>query len=287
MSRLLFGPKFAPSGGGGAGGGALRDSDDADMIVATGGHTLDVDGLGAGDSIYELPELSVLDWTDNILLHVGDELQQTTLADLKDLIAPGRHRTPPNASTFTTWTNQADATATEIVGYGMHVRCALETIGFKARSLTRNVPAGSSWSVGFGFSKGYHSFPYSTMGLCLIGANGNVAAMVHGYDAGAYSVIRCSHTAWNSRPFVAYSGFAGKGYFKVTYDGTNIRWWVSTDGIYWGLVFKHTALDAFATGTPADAVPVRWGAIMVPEKLNTFVQNMDVGIDIWDWSETM
>ena len=286
MSRRLLGLRFAPSDEGGPGAGALRDEDGADIIIADYEQPLAVDDLGTYVHLGSVTNLDTLQWDDTIMLHDGDQLQMATLSDLKRLLSPGRERVVPDTTVFTTWGNQGAATVTDVDKYGIDLRRVLADTNFNIVSLTRDVPASSPWSCGIGMSRLYHGYSVSALGLGVIGTNGKLCLMLTGYDSGAYSIMRAAnHTTYTNRPTTRNSGFAGQGYMRVDYDGTNLRWFVSSDGIRWTKVYKHTVLHAFDTVTPADAVPLRWGPVLHLQKYNSFVQDLDVGIGVWDWFE--
>jgi hypothetical protein len=102
--------------------------------------------------------------------------------------------------------------------------------------------SGSSWTVIARVRVCHRAINFCTGGLVL--RDSSSGKMIQfGYDTTILNIIRWnsqssySAAAWTSNSYMPQ----GPEWFKITYDGTDLRFWISQNGTHWMLVYTESA----------------------------------------------
>lgn len=164
-----------------------------------------------------------------------DRYAPPLVADFPVLV--GTNGTNPNVA--------FSATTGCVIGSGSNF-----AVGDNIRGAFRNLPAGS-WTVVTKVKSLHRNLNYATSGLTLReSATGKMETF--GFDTTTFGLIRWnSPTSYNSTPKTYVYGFLPE-WFKINFDGTNLNYYTSHDGVNWTYLAVY-AKAAFFTTAPDQA----------------------------------
>lgn len=153
----------------------------------------------------------------------------------------------PQVGSFA-WTNQGSCIATQLSN-GIAIYAPSQG-GENVRLFEQAKPAGSSWAVVVEMELIAQHANYCRAGLSFRdNASGKIVAFWIGFWEQAYDYeIYASTTSWAGRTSISTIIGAIARWQKVSYDGTNFKWYLSNDGVTWALIDTISVSNYFTSG---------------------------------------
>lgn len=211
-----------------------------------------------GTLFKDLPSAGALAANDRVLIRRGTDLLTTELSNVRKLIRPGSiDRVLPASNFFPTWLDQGDSTLMEESNYGLVLDLSANTIGTTAqiRGIVKTLPA-EPWTITVGVVRGFPLWRSYSGGLILRDSVGGKIQMA-GFPSAATGNVAIrqynSTTAFSTTLINQILTANQRAFFRVTNDGTNLKWEYSHDGLVWRW------LTTVAKTSFYGRVPDQWG----------------------------